>query len=144
MNQMTIEQIRIWAACLLFGAAAGLWYDVFRAVRLMGKKDDRGRGGEDILYVVTVMSAFFFLVQRLSRGLIRFYMLVGAAAGLVLYELFLHPLFFRIIKGIIYLLSVLGGFFRSCLLRPIEKIMKYFVKILKKAGRTVRMIRKKI
>ena len=80
------EQLRAFGWAILLGLAAGLLYDLLRAIRL---RRPRITWALDLLYCLTAGAALSLFVLRQGDGQLRGYILLGAlGGGVVFFSLF--------------------------------------------------------
>ena len=91
------EQLILLAQCVLFGAGAGLCYDVFRAARRVLCPGRAGETACDALFCVLMLAAAFRFAIVNAAGQWRLFVLLGACAGGALWQVCLSaaalPLF---------------------------------------------------
>lgn len=141
MAEMIVQQWRLFMISALYGAALGVWYDFFRAVRRKISHKDRTVHLEDVIFSLTAAAGLFLLFQICSRGEIRFYVLAGLFAGALLYFFLLSPL---VEKGMEFLVGAAVFLLLAAsrtLVFPIKFIVKSLLKTLKKLRRTVKIVR---
>ena len=80
------EQLILLAQCVLFGAGAGLCYDVFRAARRVLCPGRAGETACDALFCVLMLAATFRFAIVNAAGQWRLFVLLGACAGACLPE----------------------------------------------------------
>ena len=73
------QQLQLFARSILLGAAAGLLYDLLRAVR---QRCPRLTGALDAVYCTGLCCALFFFTLRRAQGILRGYVLLGALGEL--------------------------------------------------------------
>ncbi|MBD9199049.1 MAG: hypothetical protein EGQ09_18760 [Clostridiales bacterium] len=84
------EQLRTFGWAILLGLAAGLLYDLLRAIRL---RRPRMTWALDLLYCLAAGAALSLFVLRQGDGQLRSYILLGAlGGGVVFFSLFSAPL----------------------------------------------------
>ena len=84
------QQLQLFARSILLGAAAGLLYDLLRALR---QRFPRLTGVLDAMYCAGLCCALFFFTLHRAKGILRGYVLLGALGGAVLFfSLFSAPL----------------------------------------------------
>ena len=76
------QQLQLFARSILLGAAAGLLYDLLRAIR---QRCPRLTGALDAVYCTGLCCALFFFTLRRAQGILRGYVLLGALGGAVLF-----------------------------------------------------------
>lgn len=144
MNELTHEQIVVFAVCLGCGVGTGLWYDVFRCVRMRISHKDTMVHFEDLLYIVSAMMGVLMVIHIFNYGRLRMYLFLGIATGILIYRILFHAFAGMILKIILEIIVIFIKLLRNILLDSVQKKCKYFVKLLKNTGRTVRMIRNRL
>ncbi|MDD7113614.1 MAG: spore cortex biosynthesis protein YabQ [Lachnospiraceae bacterium] len=143
MAEIIMQQTRLFLISFGYGVILGIWYDIFRALRKSVEHRNKAVHMEDILFCFSGAAGLFLLFQICNQGRIRFYVLLGMEAGLILYFFLLSPL---LCKVLCFIVRKLLGCFRlvgkgiSC---PVKLIVNSFSKSLKKTMRTVRIIKSK-
>lgn len=82
MEINSAQQLLLFGRSILLGLAAGVLYDLMRAVRL---RLPRTTAPLDLLYCLWVGTALFLFTLRQASGLLRGYVLGGALGGAVLF-----------------------------------------------------------
>lgn len=81
------QQVFIFLSAVILGGGLGVVFDVFRALRIifpfLGKK--LPTAAADIICMIVFGLAVFLLSAVMGRGVVRFFCVVGAALGAVLY-----------------------------------------------------------
>lgn len=95
--------------CACFGAAAGLLYDLFQALRLHFRWKKRGTALADGLFWLTVLPGFLLFFLHATDGRLRFYLLLGLAGGAFAYRRTLSPAVVWLLKKILAGVSWLTG-----------------------------------
>jgi len=80
------EQLLSFAWSIAFGAALGVWYGVFAALRCMIKTGRIITAVEDLFFWITSVFLFYPFFLIFTEGQVRFYALFGGAAGFLLYR----------------------------------------------------------
>lgn len=82
---MKQQQLWLYISCVLLGAACGLVYDIFRALRRQLRHNLAAVLIEDFLFTLAVCAAGYGLFFWKNQGTVRSYGLLGAACGALLY-----------------------------------------------------------
>lgn len=102
-------------------------YDLIRIARRVIRHNTFLVSLEDIVFWVYVSAKFFLLMYRYSNGLIRWYAVLGALAGMLVYKKAVSGYFVKYISlFFLKIKEIVGGFFRM-FLRPAAKFF-YFLK----------------
>lgn len=104
-------------ACVL-GAFFGLFFDVFRIIRLSFKNPKLLVFIEDVLYfsIITLASFTFIVVE--NNGYLRAFLLIGELLGLILYFFTLSILIMKSAKAIIKVVKKILRFIYKFTLKP--------------------------
>ena len=87
MAVSSISQLQIFLLSLLGGAAVGMFFDVFRALRQQFRSGAFSVGVQDLLFwLFTALSVFLFL-YRFNFGQPRWYIFCGIFLGGLFYHL---------------------------------------------------------
>ncbi|MBQ8177171.1 MAG: spore cortex biosynthesis protein YabQ [Oscillospiraceae bacterium] len=81
------QHTSLFLMSIVFGAAVGVFYDCFRALRIIfpPAAKDAAVLVEDILFCIVSGFALFCFSTLAVRGQIRFFVILGAVVGFVLY-----------------------------------------------------------
>ena len=88
--------MQVFGFSCLFGAVLGLYYDVFRLVRLITAPSKRAVFFYDVFYLFSCGIFTFLFCFAVHYGEVRFYILAGETIGWCLYHLTLGELFIRV------------------------------------------------
>lgn len=118
------EDTLLLFASVLLGFLIGLYYEIFRFIRLSFHHSSLLIGIEDLFFFLPVTFIFLFFCYAFSSGLIRWFALLGTALGFFIYLLTLGKLLLfcsdRILFTIRKILSLISRF----LFRPIFNVFK--------------------
>ena len=81
----TSEELVLFGLSCLCGAAMGVFYDVFRAFRLMLRHSTALVFIEDIIFLLGCGILINTFAQAAARGELRFYYFIGSALGFTVY-----------------------------------------------------------
>lgn len=109
----------VFLCSALCGGALFFVYDLFRLIRL-----NVGEGYwmvqlHDILFWLTALTITFFTVLYINNGSIRFYELLGAGLGAILYGLTLSAPILKLFNRILAFFSKIFKIFLKILLTPL-------------------------
>ena len=125
MENYVAQQLSALGASALLGAAAGLVYDLLRALRLRRRGNQLLTHLADTVYVLLIFWGLFHLALTMGAGELRLYMMIGALLGAVLY--FWLPS--RILRPLWdFWLSAASAFFRL-LWRPVDFLLRFSKKV---------------
>ncbi len=135
-------QLFVQAAAI--GAGMMCFYDLLRIWRRLVRHRMVGMAAEDLLFWLTCGLALFGFMYRQNDGVIRGFLILGAAVGMLAYSILISRSVIR------YGTMIFGAVFRFLrfFLRLLTAPLRFFIKImkepLKKAGKAVRISLKKI
>ncbi len=89
--ETTEPQISIFLITLYGGMAAGIIYDVYRAIRKAAKNGRLATALLDTLFILTLGVVVTFMLYIANAGELRLYTFVGFALGFALYMTGLSP-----------------------------------------------------
>ena len=120
------EEMRLFGYSCLLGAALGLFYDVFRTLRMLFRHNTVLIAIEDIVFFAAYAIALTAFASAAARGEMRFYYVIGSVSGFILYLLTLGQLISAVIKKLIAALRVVF----HVILSPLRR---FYVLLRKKA-----------
>lgn len=127
MEQSLSTQPEIFGYACLFGVVLGIYYDVFRVIRLVTVCERRHVFFQDVFYMVTCGGLTFLFAFAANYGDVRFYMLAGEAIGWCVYHLTLGALTVRCTALVVRLLEIVAGWLKRFLFLPIGRFFALFV-----------------
>lgn len=107
----------LWAA--LTGAVLVFIYDLFRLLRKKGESSNLLVQIQDGVFWAIALFVMFAVVFSVNNGRVRFYEILGAVLGAVLYHLTLSPLVFKGISFLTEIFLKIFVFFLKILLTPL-------------------------
>lgn len=123
----------------LFGLALMLLYDVFRILRHLKKHGTILLAMEDALYWFICAIGIFAMLYQENNGLLRWFVLGGVVAGMLLENVLISPwivgLFVRILR---VWLDTFGKIIRVCV-KPGKKLFQFIRKELKKIRKAIKI-----
>ena len=136
MAFLTLEDNILLFSAVTLGFFIGLYYEIFRFLRLALPHTSLLVGIEDLLFFLPVTLTFLFFCYAFSDGVIRWFSLIGTFLGFLLYLLTLGKLLLFFSDKILSLVrKILKGIYRH-VLRPVFNVFKnitiYFFTKLKK------------
>lgn len=139
MSSDIIIEVDVFLKAIALGAACGFLYDIIRIFRRVRTRGYIVTGIEDLLYWSVSAVIMFVFVYSENGGTIRAYIIIGMAAGMLIYEIMLGrfivkylTLVFKKIFG--FLDKIFGKFFKmlSFLLKKCFRPFKILIIRLKK------------
>ncbi|MBO4876780.1 MAG: spore cortex biosynthesis protein YabQ [Ruminococcus sp.] len=116
------EELRLFALSCVIGAGLGVWYDVFRLLRLLLPHSSLLVAAEDIIFIAGCTGVFCIFTSLCVRGELHWWYLLGSILGAVLYLLTLGSLVMRALrrlilpvkKAFVLIGQATGGIFVRC------------------------------
>lgn len=130
------SQVMLFLTAALTGAVCAFIFDIFRLLRRVFKHPNILVQAEDVLYWLIVSFLMYYVMLLKNNGDIRFYSILGALLGMLLYFLTVSPLFLKASVAI-------AGFFKKVFTALIKIIMLPFKIILRIIRRPVVFLLKK-
>ena len=127
------------AASFLFGIVLMLLYDVFRIFRHIVKHNTFLLAVEDILYWGFCAIGIFAMLYEENDGLIRWFVIGGVAAGMLLENSLVSPWVVRFFVKILRTWIRLAGKFLHIAGKPAKKSGIFFKKELKKIRKAIKI-----
>lgn len=121
------EEMQLFGYSCILGIALGLFYDVFRTLRLMFRHNAVLTAAEDIIFCTVYALALTAFASGAARGEMRFYYVIGNAAGFLLYLLTLGAVVSALIRQLLRITAALIRVISS----PLRKV---YALLCKKAG----------
>ena len=94
---------------LEMGMILSFFYDLLRVLRRLIAHNLFWISAEDLIFWLICGNRFFLLLQRESDGIIRWFAVCGAAAGIFLYQRFFSPHFIRLTTALLKPVFVMIG-----------------------------------
>lgn len=123
----------------LFGIALMLLYDVLRVFRRMIKHGTIFMAVEDVFYWALCAVGIFAMLYQENDGLLRWFVLVGVAVGMLLENSLISPFVVRVFVRIFGTLQKIIGKILRVLTRPLKKVFIFFRKQLKKVKKAIKI-----
>ena len=118
---------------VIVGILLGFIFDIFRALRKSIKKSTVATNIEDILFVIISFIIITTVVQIISKGELRFYILLGIIFGILIYFLSVSKYIITgetwILKSIIKILKSIYNFFIKFFKKINDLILKFLNKV---------------
>lgn len=151
MNIIISQQLIFFLKSILLGAFLGLFFDVFKILRLLIKHHNIFIFIEDILFFLISAIFSYNFMMNISYGQIRLFILTGELIGFILYKLSISNLIVKailfVISKLINLLKILFKNIIRFFIKPFYKSILYIFKIIfcpltKIFGENVKFIKK--
>lgn len=158
MSQDILRELLVFLNFILLGIFILFVYDVLRIFRRIVSHNTIGLAAEDMVFWLLCSVLIFVTLYYENDGTIRYFAIAGVGAGMFFYNKTISPLLVEGVSGIIrYFLRLLFRVFRFLtapfrfVLRKMKKFLcliatfllkrsKSFHKLLKKTGKTVKMV----
>jgi len=125
---------------VIVGILLGFIFDIFRALRKSIKNSTVATNIEDILFVIISFIIITTVVQIISKGELRFYILLGIILGILIYFLSVSKYIITgetwILKSIIKILKSIYNFFIKFFKKINVLILKFLNKVKHKSTKT--------
>ena len=125
---------------VIVGILLGFIFDIFRALRKSIKNSTVATNIEDILFVIISFIIITTVVQIISKGELRFYILLGIILGILIYFLSVSKYIITgetwILKSIIKILKSIYNFFTKFFKKINGLILKFLNKVNHKSTKT--------
>lgn len=125
---------------VIVGILLGFIFDIFRALRKSIKNSTVATNIEDILFVIISFIIIAMVVQIVSKGELRFYILLGIILGILIYFLSVSKYIITgetwILKSIIKILKSIYNFFTKFFKKINGLILKFLNKVNHKSTKT--------
>ncbi len=138
------EQARLFLCITLAGALIAAVYDGLRIFRKMIPHNMLLIQLEDALYWLGMAFLLFFMLLQQNHGEIRFFVIIGAFLGMILYFLTLSPIINRISDKIVAIINKIIITFITILLTPFRLVFMLIRKPVKKTDTFIRKKMKKV
>ena len=118
---------------VIVGILLGFIFDIFRAFRKSIKNSNVATNIEDILFVIISFIIIAMVVQIVSKGELRFYILLGIIFGILIYFLSVSKYIITgetwILKSIIKILKSIYNFFIKFFKKINDLILRFLNKV---------------
>lgn len=106
------EQCSLFLLSVVLGLGIGVFYDVFRVLRIVFPPAAKKNAvfAEDIVFMAASGAAIFLYAAVLCRGQVRFFCVIGTFLGFLLYIVTVGSLIVGILRSIA---SAIAKFFRK-------------------------------
>lgn len=108
----------------LLGALIGVFYDIFRMVRLSVKFENTAVGIQDFIFCIVSGLFTFVYVVYFADGYIRWYVIAGVFLGFFVYLLTLSKLIIRFYKMVLRIFWKIVGFVIKYFIAPMAKLFR--------------------
>lgn len=123
----------------LMGIVISFLYDILRILRRIIPHNILAVSLEDLAYWIACSLMIFSMLIRENNGVLRWFAIVGASAGMFLYKKTLGNLFVKYISLLIQRLLHLVGKILNLLFRPLQLVGKRIEGSGKKSGKWLKI-----
>lgn len=135
MSESIIRDNYFLLYSLLLGISVTVLYDLLRIFRRVVKHGNALVSMEDLLYWIVVAISVFYMMHKENNGTMRWFAILGAAVGMLLYKKLLSRLIVdTAAKALCFLFKILGKVGRV-ISTPFRFLMEKCDKGAKAAGR---------
>ncbi len=127
MSQSIVVEMTFLFHCFLMGVAVTAFYDVFLILRRVIRHNMLIVSLEDLVFWIACAISVFFMLYEENNGILRWFAVLGAAVGMLLYKITVSDLIVSIMSTVI---RKIGAF--------VFKILKIFFKPIGFLGRKIR------
>jgi len=131
----------LWAVG--FGAALGVYYDVFRVIRIVMQPSARVIFLHDLLYFASAAAATFLFTLAINGGYLRVYIFAGMAVGFGVYYVTVGKLVIRFTAAAAGFISRLWSAFWKLIFWPFRGIGRLLAPVLRKKAKKCGILAKK-
>lgn len=117
MTVSSSQQLNVFFICIAFGLLSGAVFDLGRSIRKVYGGKNVLTIAEDVLFSLLYITALIILCYLFDEGRIRYYHLLGAVFGVLLYALLLSQIVLKVFCAI-------HMFFIKNILSPLIKLIK--------------------
>lgn len=135
MSQDVVKEAYFFAGSVLMGIAITFSYDFLLISRRIVKHSLWGISVEDLLFWVTCSIVVFYMLYKENNGILRWFAVLGAAFGMLLYKRIIGLRFVNLMAAVIQKELQLIGKIVGFLLKPFRWIGKGIKTQLKIGGR---------
>lgn len=139
----TLDQFHLFLLALAGGAFAGLFFDLFRAIRRLVQSGAIWVGVQDLIFwLFSAISVFLFL-YHFNAGQLRWYIFCGMGLGGLFYHLLFGDRLVRLLTAFFRLISRLVCYLFRLLSFPFLLLWRIFRPFFQFFGRIFTVLRRK-
>lgn len=148
MTVSSSQQLQVFFLCIAFGLASGIVFDALRSVRKVYGHKNVLTITEDVFFLIVYIASLIVLCYFFDEGRIRYYHLLGALCGIMLYALLLSRIVLKALCTIhlFFIKNILSPFIKLLrgIFSPIKRAFLKMAAILKKQHKKIKRILKNI
>lgn len=134
---MASENIFLFYA-LLMGIFITFVYDILRIARRVFRHGGFLISLEDLIFWIYCAEEVFMLMYRFSDGMLRWFAVLGALAGMFLYKKLASPLFVKYVSLLLIQVKEFLKYILSILLKPIRFLLQKVRACMRRAAAKMR------
>ncbi len=143
MEQYANTENFLFFSSILLGYFIGLYYEIFRFIRLAFPHPNFLIVAEDLFFFLPLSPALIFFHYALNSGIFRWFSLAGCILGFLLYLLTLGKILIRFSRGILFCIKkILKGLF-DVFIRPPYIVFKNITNCLYGKGKSFVIMKRK-
>lgn len=131
MDAAISGQVLIFFQSIVLGVIIGVFYEIFRIIRMAHENGRILIFFEDIIFFSVSSVVTFLFILTVNQGQIRFYIILGEIIGLTTYFLTMGVVVNKIFKLIIKMLKKILYFIYYITIRPIKLLVQFICKKIK-------------
>lgn len=116
---------------VLTGFVLALGYDILRTVHLLVRQKKKLTAFEDGVYWLAAVAVVVWLLQKMTAGEVRGYLVAGVLGGMGLYAMLISVTFFYIMESICDRIRRVIGFFWTAMTMPFRLVWRLLKEIAK-------------
>ena len=140
MEVSSSHQLDVFFLCVLAGILCGIFFDLQRSVRKINYTGRITTTLQDLLFALFYVGIALFVGFNFNHGELRYYQVLGAIFGILLYMLLLSSIIMKIIE-------VIGKAFYISIIKPLvflcgrlSSLIKKVSSVIKKALKRIRVV----
>ena len=129
MSQDIIQEVTFFLHSVVMGVVITFVYDWFLILRKLIKHNMFWISFEDFLFWTACGLGVFYMLYRENNGVLRWFTVLGATFGMILYKLLASKIFVHIMYSIIY--KIMWFLFRivQIVVKPLKCILSFIKRI---------------
>lgn len=129
MSQDIIQEVTFFLHSVVMGVVITFVYDWFLILRKLIKHNMFWISFEDFLFWTACGLGVFYMLYRENNGVLRWFTVLGATFGMILYKLLASKIFVHIMYSIIY--KIMWFLFRivQIVVKPLKWILSFIKRI---------------
>lgn len=140
MSTEILGEVDFLIRSMLLGVTITFLYDIIRIFRRVLRHRNFWVSIEDILFWIFCSLCIFYLLYQENNGMLRWFVIMGAGAGMLLYKITVSRPFVNLtVKAAGFVLKHLGKLFRF-LTKPLRIFRKFLKNQLTRAWKMFRII----